>query len=285
MLFTWLLGGFKVIIRTLAENTTLDSSLGCQHGLSLLVETDGRSILFDMGADGLFAENASKMGVDLAAVDAAFVSHGHSDHGGGLKVFLQMNDRAKVYINGRAFEPHFARRGGGTKAFIGLDSSLLEEGRVITVQGSVRIDDSIEIMAESGGCSFRPSGNCDLLMERGGQLVEDDFGHEQNLVVKEGGKSVLLAGCAHNGIVNIMEKFRRTYGRFPDYVIGGFHMYNKTAGISEDPGFVEAVASYLLDTKAAFFTCHCTGLEAYDLLKVIMGDRIGYLATGSTLSI
>jgi 7,8-dihydropterin-6-yl-methyl-4-(beta-D-ribofuranosyl)aminobenzene 5'-phosphate synthase len=77
-----------MLIRTLAENTSLDSRLGCQHGLSLYIETGGRKVLFDMGADGLFTENASKMGVDLASVDVAFISHGHSDHGGGLKAFL-----------------------------------------------------------------------------------------------------------------------------------------------------------------------------------------------------
>ncbi len=274
-----------MLIRTLAENTSLDSRLGCQHGLSLYVETGRRKVLFDMGADGLFADNAQKMGVDLASVDIAFISHGHSDHGGGLKAFLQINEKAKVYVNSRAFEPHFARRSAGVKAFIGLDTGLLEGGRLESVQGSLRIDDQLEIMSESGGDAFRPSGNSDLLMEQAGQLVEDDFRHEQNLVIHEGSRSVLLAGCAHNGIVNIMEKFKSTYGRFPDYVLGGFHMYNKSAGTSEDPGFVEAVASYLLKTEAAFFTCHCTGLEAYDLLKVLMGDRIGYLATGSTLAL
>ena len=274
-----------MIIRTLAENTSLDGRLGCQHGLSLYIETGDRKALFDMGADGLFAENALKMGVDLASVDIAFISHGHSDHAGGLKAFLQMNDKARVYANSRAFEPHFARRGAGANAFIGLDAGILEGGRLDLAEGSLRIDDRFEIMSESGGEAFRPSGNRDLLMEQKGQLVEDDFGHEQNLVIHEGSKSVLFAGCAHNGIVNIMEKFNRTYGRFPDYVIGGFHMYNKSAGTSEDAGFVEAVASYLLKTGAAFFTCHCTGLEAYELLKLLMGDRIGYLATGSTLTI
>lgn len=274
-----------MLIRTLAENTSLDSRLGCQHGLSLYVETEGRKVLFDMGADGLFAENALKMGVDLSSVDVAFISHGHSDHGGGLKAFLETNLKAKVYVNSRAFEPHFARRSGGVNAFIGLDPSLIQGGRLEVVEGSLRIDDGLEIMADASGEAFRPSGNSDLLMEQEGRLVEDDFNHEQNLVIREGGKSFLLAGCAHNGIVNIMEKFRKAYGRFPDYVVGGFHMYNKSASKSEDPDFVKAVASYLLETEAAFFTCHCTGLEAYELLKVRMGDRIGYLATGSTLSL
>lgn len=263
----------------------MDSRLGCQHGLSLHIEVAGHKILFDMGADGLFAENALKMGLDLSSVDIAFVSHGHSDHGGGLKAFLQTNEKAKVYLSSRAFEPHFARRSGGEMGSIGLDPNLLEEGRLILVPGNLRIDDLLEIMSEAGGDTFRPSGNSDLFMEKGGKLLEDDFGHEQNLVVREHTKAVLLAGCAHNGIVNILERFKGGYGRFPEYVVGGFHMYNKSAGSSESPGFIEAVASYLIGTGASFYTCHCTGLEAYSQLKSLMGERIGYIGTGSEIAI
>ena len=78
-------------ITALVENTTNNPSLGTQHGLSLYIEANGRKILFDMGADGLFLENAEKLGIDIAGVDLAIVSHGHDDHGGGLGVFLEKN--------------------------------------------------------------------------------------------------------------------------------------------------------------------------------------------------
>ena len=77
----------KVIV--LSENTTNDPRLGAEHGLSLYIEACGKKILFDTGQGDLFAENAKTLGVDLAAVDFAVISHGHYDHGGGIRRFLQ----------------------------------------------------------------------------------------------------------------------------------------------------------------------------------------------------
>jgi 7,8-dihydropterin-6-yl-methyl-4-(beta-D-ribofuranosyl)aminobenzene 5'-phosphate synthase len=54
------------------------------------------------------------------------ISHGHYDHGGGLKTFLGINNWAKLYLHLKAFEPHYANRLGGVKAYIGLDESLLQ---------------------------------------------------------------------------------------------------------------------------------------------------------------
>ena len=74
-------------ITMLVENTTSQGSIGAQHGLSLFIETGGTRILFDMGSDDLFAKNARVLGIDLASVDLAVLSHGHWDHGGASAFF------------------------------------------------------------------------------------------------------------------------------------------------------------------------------------------------------
>ena len=71
-------------IVTLLENTARRPGLAAARGLSLYVETDRRKVLFDMGPDASFLDNARALGIDLAAVDDAVLSHGHSDHGGGI---------------------------------------------------------------------------------------------------------------------------------------------------------------------------------------------------------
>ena len=107
-------------ITSLIENTS-SVGLPVEHGLSLFIESDnGLKILFDMGQGGLFARNAAELGIELQKVDIAIISHGHYDHGGGLRTFLEVNEKAKVYIHGSAFEPHYSLRESGMK-YKGLD--------------------------------------------------------------------------------------------------------------------------------------------------------------------
>ena len=107
---------------------------------------------------------------------------------------------------------------------------------------------------------------------------------KQNLINEEDGKNLMITGCAHNGIVNILEHFYSIKGRMPDCVIGGFHLSSSSGG-HEDPETLNRIAQHLLSTKAKYYTWHCTGLEPYKKLKALMGDRIDYLATGSELTI
>lgn len=110
-----------MIIKTLVENTSISEKLGGEHGLSLYIETKKHKLLFDTGASALFAENARKMKVDLSEVDLAVISHGHYDHGGGLKAFVNINSKAKIYLNQKSFEKYYSNRSNGEKVYIGLD--------------------------------------------------------------------------------------------------------------------------------------------------------------------
>jgi len=274
-----------MIIKTLVENTAISERYSCEHGLSLYVETKNHKILFDTGASGIFADNAEKLNVDLAQVDIAFISHGHYDHGGGLETFLKLNDKAKIYINKSAFKNHFALRADGNKEYIGLPEHLKANKRIIPINDKTVIDKGICAFSGVTGDLYNPSGNKALLMENHGNTVPDDFSHEQNLIVKEDGKTLLLAGCAHKGIVNIMEYIKTENMLMPNVVIGGFHLYSRVAKDNESRQIVEEIGRYLNHSGPKYYTCHCTGMESYAILKEVMGDKIDYLATGSELTI
>ncbi|NCB51253.1 MAG: MBL fold metallo-hydrolase [Clostridia bacterium] len=273
-----------MIIKVLSENTTSSENLGCEHGLSIYIETRNHKLLFDTGASALFSENAKKMGVDLASVDLTVISHGHYDHGGGLPAFLGMNDKSFVYVNENAFGKYYARRLSGKIEYIGLPEGLDTESRFVFCGDDYIIDDELELFSGVRGERLVPSGNGTLLMQRGDDLLQDDFTHEQNLIITENGQTVLVAGCAHAGIVNIVEHFRSKKGFLPDIVIGGFHLYNHGLKKSEDPEIVDEIGEILLGTGSYYYTCHCTGKEAYDRLKSVMGDKADYLATGDQLN-
>ncbi|MFZ7131231.1 MAG: MBL fold metallo-hydrolase [Eubacteriales bacterium] len=274
-----------MIIRTLSENTSLSEDFRCEHGLSLYIETNNHKLLFDTGASSLFMENAGKMNVNIADVDLTVISHGHYDHGGGLKAFLSINKKALIYINQSAFEKHYSNKPDSEKKYIGLDEKLLPNHRFTFVGSHFVVDGEIELFSQVNGQKFKPSGNQDLYMTSGQTFIQDDFSHEQNLIIKEKGNTVLVAGCAHTGIVNILEHFYANKGYLPSHVIGGFHLYNRSAGKDEDPEVVKGIGTYLKNTGAKFYTCHCTGIKSYDNLKSIMGQRVDYLSIGSQVII
>ena len=115
-------------------------------------------------------------------------------------------------------------------------------------------------------------------------MIDDTFAHEQNLIIEKDGKTLLVTGCAHNGIINILEHFQKIKGRMPDYVIGGFHLSSRSGG-NEDSDMIDRIGKYLMATKAKFYTCHCTGIEAYERLRSVMSNSIDYLSAGSEITI
>ena len=271
-------------LTVLSENTSVSESLESEHGLSIYIETTGHHILFDTGAGCIFKRNAEKLGVDLATVDLLVISHGHYDHGGGLRTFLEVNSRAKIFIHKQAFEAHYSKRPEGV-ASIGLDETLLPNERFVFCGDQAVIDENIEIFSRVKAKRLFPSCNAMLLMKRGDEFVPDDFAHEQNLVIQQDGKTMLIAGCAHKGIVNIVDACKDRLGQYPDYFVGGFHLTGQRGNQSETPDVVDAIGEYLASMPARYYTCHCTGKENLQRLKRILGERIRPLSTGDRISI
>ena len=83
-------------ITTLVENAVYRRNLQAEHGLSLLIENNGYKILFDTGQSDLFIRNATLSDIEIAEVNFLILSHGHSDHTGGLRHFLSVNKKASV---------------------------------------------------------------------------------------------------------------------------------------------------------------------------------------------
>lgn len=273
-------------IVTLLENSRCSDALRCEHGLSLYIETEKHRILFDTGASDAFAENAQALGIDLAAVDIAFLSHAHNDHCGGLETFLKQNTRAKVYLQREAFGEYYVVTEEKC-AFIGLDGALhAYDGRFVMAEGVTKIDEELTLFSGGMGFELMSEANATLRRREGGEYPRDGFRHEQDLLVTEGGKTVLFAGCAHRGIVNILKRAEEIAGRTPDWVFAGFHLYNPSLRQSEPKALVDAVGARLMAREGArYVTGHCTGDTAYGWLKETLGGRIDRMATGKEFTI
>lgn len=255
-------------ITVLAENTSC-RGLPAEHGLSLYIETEKHNILFDTGQSGLFAENAERLGVDLKSVDIAVISHGHYDHGGGLDTFLKINDTAPVYLHKHAFEPHY----NGTEKYIGLDTSLETNARLIIAEGTTEISDGLTLFDCNDKEKLTDLGSFGLNMIKNGKMQPDDFRHEHYLMIKEQGKKVLISGCSHKGILNIADWF------CPDVLVGGFH-FSKLPLDGTLTGYAKRLDSY----PTVYYTCHCTGVEQFEHMKKSM-KNLHYISTGDTIEI
>lgn len=270
-------------VTSIVENTSA-VNLPVEHGLSLYIQMgDGHNVLFDMGQRHLFKENADRLGLSISNVDIAIISHGHYDHGGGLRSFLQANDRAPVYIHKDAFLAHYSLRDSGL-AYIGIDKDLADNERLIICGDKQEVGNGMTLFAAVHGDCCRPHGN--KLLFGPSQTANDTFTHEQNLIIEEDGKVILIAGCAHNGIVNIMRRAEDVCGKTPTHVFAGMHLVKSGLSVADEQAFIENLADKLMSYKdCKYFTMHCTGTEQYLKLKDIMGDQIKYLSCGESLDI
>ncbi|NLC31759.1 MAG: MBL fold metallo-hydrolase [Clostridiales bacterium] len=271
-------------ITMLSENTSISEDLKSEHGLSVLIQTKDAVVLFDTGASGTFFRNAQKMDVDIADVTHLVISHGHYDHGGGIDTFIQENDKASIHIREEAFGGQYAKRHAGQTEYVGLAKHLMNNGRMIFAQKQTQLMPGITLHSDIKLIEPIPDTNSGLLMEKEGEMLADDFSHEQVMTVEEDGKMLLLTGCSHHGIVNILEHIKKITGREPDVVIGGFHLESHSSGTADDK-LLDHIASYLSLTKAQYYTCHCTGLTAYEKLNYRLGDQLQYLSCGQTITI
>ncbi|NLY70259.1 MAG: MBL fold metallo-hydrolase [Clostridiales bacterium] len=273
-----------MIIKVLVENTSISKDFGSEHGLSLYIETKDKKILFDVGASDLYLKNAEKLNINIGDIDYLIISHGHYDHGGGLEAFLNINKKAKVYLHPLAFGKYYAQRLDNSFEYVGIDGKLKENSQIVFTSDQFYIDKGLEVFSNIHQKEPPPISNKGLLMEKEGKMLADSFSHEQNLIIEEDDKTLLVTGCAHNGIINIVEQFNTLKGRMPNYVIGGFHLSGSSGG-NESLHGIEKIGKYLVNTKAQYYTCHCTGLEPFNQLKEIMGENIDYLSAGSEITI
>ena len=258
-------------ITTLIENTAISPNLTAEHGLSLFVETEDVRFLFDAGQSGAFADNARKLGVDLKTADFAVLSHGHYDHGGGMARFLELNRRAKVYANENAFGAYH----NGVRKYIGLDPRLRESPRLVLTGDEYAIAPGLTLHTCNELPRSVPTDPFGLTEGVGQFFLPDEFCHEHYLLVEERGRRILLSGCSHKGILNILHWFR------PDILVGGFHFKQLSPDSEQLRRYGEAMAKF--DT--VFYTGHCTGQAQFEVLKTILGERLHALSTGAVAEI
>lgn len=272
---------------TLFENTALRDDLASAHGLSVYLETPKHKILCDMGPNDAFWDNAEKLNIDLTQVDIAFLSHGHYDHSGGLLRFLRENRKAKVYLSKEAFGQFYYIAPGEKTRYIGIDPALKEfSDRLVLTGDQLIIDDELQVFSDIRTADYHSYANENLFRLVDGAYLKENFHHEQDLLITAQGKTVLVAGCAHRGIVNILRRAEELTAGKMDHVLSGFHLYTQGELTAAQWELIDAVRHELMARKQThFYTGHCTGETPFRIMKEQMGSQMDRLTGGAEFTL
>lgn len=271
-------------IKVLFENSKQDARFKSGHGLSLLINYSGKKYLFDTGANRKLIHNASEMQETLMDLDGVIISHGHSDHTGGL----QHLSLKKV--------PVYALKGANAPHYLKLLSRFLYVGMSTTSKS--KLNDNLKLITSQmeiiPNFHLIPLGKSttltkNLYKQQNSQYMLDDFSDELMVVIEQNDGLVVFTGCSHHGIVNMTNEALRLFPNKPiKYLVGGFHMigvpYINNLGMSRQE--IAKIGDELNHAQIEnILTCHCTGQKAFSLLKKRLGTKLQQIKTGQTIEL
>ena len=257
----------------LSDNRSYDSCLFTEHGLSVLLQTERHKILLDTGASDVFVRNAEQLGIDLSDVGYVFISHGHSDHAGGLRYFIEHNQKAQVIVSPDAMSGKFFSKRGNLHN-ITTEWPEIGEDRLVLIDQTCEILEGLHVIAHIPQKHPMPKGNQNLyIQDADGNYIYDDFRHELALYVD----GLLFTGCAHSGLENILAACP-----WPVHtVVGGFHLLNGQETDEELVALTQRLKANYPETR--FYTSHCTGDNVFEVMKGVMGKQLQSFRCGTMI--
>jgi len=257
----------RTIITTLIENSPGEHlSLKSEHGISFLIEKNGEKILFDTGQSEAFIHNAEKLGKDLSDVSQVVISHGHYDHSGGLRSLLAINS-SFTFVAGNGFFRKKYATDGKSFEFLGndFDEQFLKDNCIpIRIISSPLEKILPGIFALTAFERKYPDEtiNPRFVLDTGTTFIPDDFSDEISLAVETDKGFIILVGCSHPGIKNMLDAAAsRLPG--PIYgVLGGTHLVE-----ASDRSLAKSIQYFSDSNFGALGVSHCTGKKGTQELE------------------
>ena len=249
----------NIVITILYNNISVSDSILADHGFSCLIESGDHFCLFDAGrmADK-FMTNVSKLGVNCSRINQVFISHIHGDHIGGLFDILAQCNQPTLYLPfsypQTPSEPHTDKSDSDFNTLLGDLKPLVSE--IIRKKEPVKIGDK-----------FYTTG-----------MIEDQT-YEQALIVPTSKGSIIITGCAHPGVLEIVRRAKELMKQEVYFVMGGFHL------IRTDPMQVKTIALELRKLTKYIGPCHCTGEKAQGIFKDIFKEDYINIQAGLKLKL
>jgi 7,8-dihydropterin-6-yl-methyl-4-(beta-D-ribofuranosyl)aminobenzene 5'-phosphate synthase len=244
-ILSFVLASDQITMTILYDNYAFQQGTISDWGFSCLIEGMEKKILFDTGTQGsILRQNIDYLGVNLSDLDLVVISHNHKDHTGGLDSVLQRKTGIPVYF-GNSFPASFNQH--------------------ITGEGSIpiRVTDPVEI------CRHVYST---------GELTGPV--NEQSLILDTNEGLVVIAGCSHPGIVNILTRAKEILAKNIYLVFGGFHLMNHSD--EEINQIMEEFRSLGVQKCGA---THCTGDRAIELFQTAFAENFVTMGTGKVIQV
>jgi 7,8-dihydropterin-6-yl-methyl-4-(beta-D-ribofuranosyl)aminobenzene 5'-phosphate synthase len=263
----------KLAITILVDNEASEG-LSREHGLSLWLETDAGHILFDTGQDCALADNARKLGIDLARADILALSHGHFDHTGGIRHVLDQAAGIHLYCHSAANQKRYAIFGDVAELISMPSESVaaiarLQSERLHWTDSPVLISEYIGLTGSiPRSTSYEDAGGPFYLdaKKRHTDSIEDD----QALWINTASGLVICVGCCHAGLVNTIQYVRHLTGVSKiRAIIGGFHLLQ-----ANEERLQRTIAELRSLAPELIVPCHCSGGSAVELLRNALGESV-----------
>ncbi len=265
----------------LCNNYTEKRNILCEHGLSILVETEEEKILFDTGASDVFLQNAVNLDLELKDVHFVVLSHGHFDHTGGYPAFYALSPDTKVYLSPNSFSLRYnAKDKNPAKKPIGIpwkEEKSMYEKNLVYVTEPTTLSDNVFLSGEVPRKETLSLGQANFVIKTdSGDILPDPIQDEIFLILKGKKGLHLIWGCSHFQIENGLDAVHRL---FPHEKIvsltGGFHFMH-----SAKEEIQKVIDLFKQENMEALYPIHCTGQIAGAMMAEQLSCKVALLSAG-----
>jgi len=272
----------EIRLSVLSDNVAGNGFLG-EWGFSLFIERGNTRILFDTGAGMVITRNAHALGIDITAIDTILLSHGHADHTGGLREVITGKHPVEVIGHPDVWGEKYVRLDDGSMVYAGIPFQREELETLGMVFQGVRkpheLGEGILTSGEIPQITDYENIEEDLFTKDGRGFSADSMNDDVSLFIETKEGLVIITGCAHRGVINILHQARKVTGvQAVKAIIGGIHLFR--GHHKRVRKTIDAFKKWGIET---IVPCHCSGFSIQAALSIEMPEVFRFSSTGTIM--